>query len=52
MPHTHVRRQLTVFADPAELRILDGAVAGILGTGNDPGDKGLFPCQHVAQHSG
>ena len=26
VPHTHVRRQLTLFADPQEIRILDGAV--------------------------
>ncbi|MBV8318608.1 MAG: hypothetical protein JOZ53_27025, partial [Planctomycetaceae bacterium] len=26
VPHTHVRRQLTLFADPKEIRILDGAV--------------------------
>jgi hypothetical protein len=25
VPHTHVRRQLTIFADPGEIRILDGA---------------------------
>ena len=26
VPHTHVRRQLTLLADPKEIRILDGAV--------------------------
>ena len=26
VPHTYVRRQLTLFADPKEIRILDGAV--------------------------
>ena len=26
VPHTHVRRQLTLFADPKEIPILDGAV--------------------------